>query len=189
MTTKRRITVLDMLKIEHVVSISEEEEIAVRPLTLAEMLDLFYHFRTDFVKLYGSFMAGGHDLDIGPVLMASPALAARIIAQSTGAKTEEEIAAAANAVFNAMPGTVQLIAIKKIWDISVPDPKKLGELLSVVTEQLQKLQVVANAKATLLKQQKQSGQTISSEPSNTSLPTDTGLMMSSDTPSEQLTTS
>lgn len=134
------LSIIDMLDVlSDSVEISPGQSITVRPLSLDEMVSLLNENRPLFFKLYSITTKMLNDpkstsLDFGPVVMGFPNVIARIIATSM---EERDVPAATEAVRRRMPITLQLIALEKIWKLSVPDPKKLLDLLSVVMGRLQ----------------------------------------------------
>jgi len=171
--SKKRLSIMDLANRDYTVDISEEEEMVIHPLTLTQLLNVFANFRESFLSLYTQFMSGAGEIQLGQFLLSAPSMVAHVIALSTSPDSEEQFAERAVAIQTNMAGTVQLIALKSIWEISVPDPKKARELLSEVTAQLKKLQVqLKDGDVTPIPEPKTS-LTPSAEASNSSSPTDT----------------
>jgi len=123
----------DLAQLGVEVEVAPTQFIKVRGLSLNEMVGLFVRQTESFLTLYAQGMEGKADIkDLTPFLLTCPTMVAEIIALATDEPQE---------VNNAMklPGTVQLIALSEIWKLSVPDPKKAQELLSVVTALLRSL--------------------------------------------------
>lgn len=169
------LSIIDMLDaVSDTVEISPGVLKTIRPLALEEMVNLLQENRPVFFALYtiANRMLGdpaAQSFEFGAVITTFPDIIAKIIAISM---EEADIEKAATAIRKRMPVTVQLIAVEKIWKLSVPDPKKLVDLLSVVMGQL---------RTALDEQNKIAGQTsndspmTSAPPSNSSLPMDTPL--------------
>jgi hypothetical protein len=131
---KKTVKIADLMQVSKFVDISDTEQIMVRPLSLREMMTLFLSETDNFISLYNQGIEGKTDVEaLTPFLLACPQLIARIIGfamdEPDGYETIEKH----------MPATVQLIALSEIWKLSVPDPKKAQELLSVVMALLRKL--------------------------------------------------
>ena len=133
----------DLLEQEESVDLGKGRKLFVRPLSLEEMVGLFVVHGDTLVQLYElMFMPG--EPKFGPFLLSAPGLVAQIIAISsdperTGEQTKEEAEnAAAQMIKSKMPASSQVEALQVIWRMSVPDPKKLEELLSEATVLLRK---------------------------------------------------
>ena len=130
---KKTIKLSDLANRTRPVDVSETEQIEVRALNLREIITLFVDEKDAFLPLYSAGLDGKVTVEqLGPFLLTSPALVARIIAM---ASDEPE---SAPDVEKNMAATVQLIALSEIWQISIPDQKKARQLLSEVTSLLQK---------------------------------------------------
>lgn len=129
------LSIVELLKLNRGdLEISPGHKRSLRPLNLTEIVVLLERDREAFIALYSKAVdTKTQTVNYGPVLFAAPAFAAKVIALSLG---EEEIW---ESIRDMMPATVQLIALETIFKLSVPDPKKLGELLSEVMGLLQKL--------------------------------------------------
>lgn len=136
---KRRLKLLDLVNTEDEVEVAPGDWLGVRPLTLEEMIHLLMNFQGAFLSLYEKALNTGNleDMDLGAFILAAPALVAKIIAISTDGDEPGMM----DKIRTGMAATVQLIALTKIMKISVPDPKKAAELLSVVTAQLRNLRL------------------------------------------------
>lgn len=131
---KQTIKVADLLQMATPVEVDKNKQIMVRALSLKEMIELFMGQTENFLSLYAHGLEGKTDVEaLTPFLLACPDLIAKIIAVATDEPDAFE------AIESRMPATVQLIALQEIWKLSVPDPKKAQELLSVVMALLQKL--------------------------------------------------
>jgi len=111
----------------------------VRALNMKELVQLILDHRDGMVALFDGGMGG----DLSRFVDEAPDLARDIIALSAGVSDPEEVEA-----IEQLPGTVQLVAMLEIWRLTVPQPKKLIELLSALRTQVEKAKVVAeNQKA------------------------------------------
>lgn len=136
---KQTVKIADLAQLSRPVDISDTQQILVRALNLREIVTLFIESQDVFLPLYAAGIEGKATPDeLAPFLLASPGLVAKIIAM---ASDDPDSAAT---VEHMMPATVQLIALSEIWKASIPDQKKASELLSVVTDLLQKLEKRAN---------------------------------------------
>lgn len=134
MDKKELLTLSDLLGIGSEVEVSPGKWIKVKALGLKEIIDLFLRYSESFLGLYSAGVEGNLSAEtLTPFLLSCPDMVAEIIAKAMGEPEQSDI------VKSHMAGTVQLIALKEIWELSVPDAKKAGELLSGVTAQLQKL--------------------------------------------------
>lgn len=106
------------------------EEIILYPLTLAEIAALLNTHKDAFVALYAA--ANTKEFDYAQFLTGAPDLVADVIAVSARIQGQEEDV-------KRIPAAVQLTAMVKIWNLSVPDVKSLAQSLSGVTGGLQKL--------------------------------------------------
>lgn len=106
----------------------------VRALNMKELVQLIVDHREGMVALFDGGMAG----DLSRFVDEAPDLSRDIIALSAGVTDSEEIEA-----IEQLPGTVQLVALLEIWRLTVPQPKKLVELLSALRTQVEKAKVVA----------------------------------------------
>ena len=124
------VRIADLLPQPIPVEVAPGKSLLLHPLDLGQIVRLFLKHQDTFLMLY----VEGHkeNPSFNMVLLTAPSLAADIIAYSTKSEGQEEDIAK-------LPATVQLIALAEIWRSSVPDPKKLRESLSAVTDELQKL--------------------------------------------------
>lgn len=127
---KRVVKISDLIPKPREVEVSTGNFLVVNPLTLEQIVNLFWIYQEAFLSVYA---AGQQEKpDYTTLLMTAPRMVADIIAKATGAEGQEED-------LLRLPGTVQLTALTAIWEISVPDPKKLLESLSGVMESLRRL--------------------------------------------------
>jgi hypothetical protein len=130
----KTIKLVDLLQRSEPLDIGDDQQIMLRALSLQEMMLLLMENSGQFLELYARGVEGKlSEPELSPFLLTVPTLVAKIIAISSDEPTEFET------IEKRMPATVQLIALEKVWKLSVPDPKKAQELLSVVMGQLQKL--------------------------------------------------
>lgn len=169
-----RVKIADLVPVVAIVDVSSDQQIELRPLDLSEMVQLFLDSQDLFMAMYSSMQTEGSTAQkLAPLLTGAPDFVARCIALAAGEPGTEA------AIRKIAPG-VQLIAVYKIWKMSVPDPKALGELLSVVMAELRKLsQKVGqdNPSVTLPK----ISETVSQPLSSSSSPTVTEKVMSGGT--------
>lgn len=132
---KQTVKIADLAQLSRPVDISDDQQIMVRALNLREIVSLFIESQDVFLPLYAAGLEGkANPEELAPFLLSAPTLVAKIIAM---ASDDPE---SASTVEHMMPATVQLIALSEIWTASIPDQKKASQLLSVVTELLQKLE-------------------------------------------------
>jgi hypothetical protein len=131
---KQTVKIADLAQLSRPVDISEDQQILVRALNLREIVTLFIESQEIFLPLYAAGLEGkASPEELAPFLLSSPTLVAKIIAMSSDDPESAPV------VEQRMPATVQLIALSEIWTASIPDQKKAAQLLSVVTNLLQKL--------------------------------------------------
>ena len=108
----------------------------VRGLPLTVLPTLIDKYKLEFARLL--VLGGDEDPDYMGILNMAPQMAVDIIAYGAGVSDaqEDEIEKAAIAK---LPVGVQLIALEKIWRMTVPDPKKVRSLLSRVGIELRGL--------------------------------------------------
>lgn len=104
-------------------------EFSVHALDLKEIVELITEYREGMAMLFDGGMAGK---DLTPVVAKAPFMVRDIIAKAADVDDPEEV----NAIEH-LPGTVQLVALMEIWKLTVPQPKKMLQLLSMVREQLE----------------------------------------------------
>jgi len=123
----------DLIPKDVQVEVSPGKFLNIRPLELQEMMTLFIGAQDLFMNLYAAVQAPGTTYQkLSPLLLAAPEFVANVIAAATDSVGQEK-------AIRRLPAAVQLIAVHECWRLSVPEPKKLGELLSVVTGELRKL--------------------------------------------------
>jgi hypothetical protein len=138
MPAKVKYKIADLLQFDEEIEIAPGKFLSIRPINLDEMVLLFTKYQEAFVALYNRTLTSESDaqVNLGPFLVAAPDLVAAIIAIASDSAAEP---GAEELIRHKMAATVQLIALKRIWEISVPDPKKAKELLFEVTAQLRRL--------------------------------------------------
>ena len=132
---KQKLSIVELLKVnEDTIELAPGVEVSVHPLNLTQMVTLFAGYREAFLSLYSQAVDEANNrVNLAPVLLAAPDMVAKIIALAVDREDE------ADQIRDHVAATLQLIAVEKIFRLSVPDPKKAGELLSVVTGMLRKL--------------------------------------------------
>jgi hypothetical protein len=106
----------------------------VRPINLEAITELIQNHRDPLLALVESSIGGKPNF--GKLLQNAPELVAAIIAYGADAKGQEE-------VIKQLPFSVQVIAAATIWEGSVPDAKKLVDVLSAVLAQVKPVPVRA----------------------------------------------
>lgn len=159
------VKISDLLQLDSKVEIAPGKFLPIHGLSLDAMLSLFMSHQTEFMILYeqGQQMKGRMDATVlHPFLLAAPDFVAKVIALASDSTGQEDD-------IKKIPSTAQLIALHEIWKLSVPDPKKAGELLSVAMEQLRRLSQT-KAKKQSETQISQPSNATSAESSNSSAP-------------------
>lgn len=129
-TEKLVVKIADLLPQPEKVEVSPGKFLEVHHLSLEEIVKLFWVYQNTFLAIYAEGTNAKPNYE--PIMLAAPDMVADIIAIGAGAVGQEED-------IKRLPGTVQLIALRKIWAMSVPDPKKLQESLSGVMGELRRL--------------------------------------------------
>lgn len=112
------------------IQVGDGKVLKVRALELAEMMQLFVTSQDQFLTLYAKLQQPGTTADkLAPLLIAAPEFVADVLAVAADAHGQQRH-------LRRLPGPVQLIALYEVWRASVPDPKKLQGLLSVVMAEL-----------------------------------------------------
>lgn len=124
------VRIADLLPQPEEVEVSPGKFLPVHHLTLEQIVHLFWMYQDAFLSIYAEGTQAKPNYET--ILMAAPGMVADIIAAGADAEDQQED-------IKRLPGTVQLIALRKIWAMSVPDPKKLQESLSGVMAELRKL--------------------------------------------------
>lgn len=132
------IRISDLLPVEASIEVAPGKHLPIRPLALQEMVSLFLSGQEEFLAMYSAGLKIKDNSDLAPFLLATPGLVARVIGFASGTQGQEED-------IMRLPATVQLEALREIWRLSVPDPKKARELLLEVTALLKKLLHAQNA--------------------------------------------
>ena len=115
------------------VEINAESSVEVYPLTLSEITGLITEHRDGMATLF----AGAQQGDLSKVVEQFPVLVRDLIAKAARIDEPEEIA-----LIPDLPGGVQVSLLLEAWRLTVPQPKKLVELLSMALGQLRELGVV-----------------------------------------------
>lgn len=130
MGEKKLVKISDLVPKPSKVTVSDTSFLEVRALTIKEIIELFWLYQDAFLSVYAEGQQAQPNYT--HLLVAAPNMVADIIAKAANAEGQQED-------ILLIPGTVQLIALAEIWKISVPDPKKLKESLSVVMAGLKRL--------------------------------------------------
>ena len=147
------------------VEVAPGKNISVRALVLSEMVEFFVDNQIVFLTIYAECLKPGSiESKLGKVLLAAPEMVTQIIAKAMDADFEDE------KTIKMLPATVQLIALREIFRLSVPDPKKASLLLSEVMGELRRLS--KNNSATESQPQSSLQETLPAA-SNSLSPTDT----------------
>ncbi|TXH43941.1 MAG: hypothetical protein E6Q97_33430 [Desulfurellales bacterium] len=120
------------------VDVSDEAAVEVYPLTLREITQLIVDHRDGMVVLFN----GAQNGDFSQVVDQFPLLVRDLIAKAIRVEESEEIA-----LIPSMPGGTQVALLLEAWRLTVPQPKKLAELLSMALGQLQELGIVPQPNA------------------------------------------
>jgi hypothetical protein len=131
----KKILLSDLIPVETQVELAPGKFLPVRPLSLVEITTLLLQYRESLVDLYNE--AQKLEPSYPVVLAAVPEMVADIICM--GADIIEQ----RDTVVKLPPGT-QLQLIAAIWELSVPDAKKLVESLSKLMAQVQRLASAKN---------------------------------------------
>jgi hypothetical protein len=149
----------DLVAVEERVEVAPGVMLPVKPLTLKQIIQLVLIYKEAAIMLYNE--ATKSEPNYPSVLAAVPSLVADVICMGTGTEGQEKDA-------SSMPPGTQLQLIAAIWELSVPDAKKLIESLSKLMGQVQRLAEAASMPVAVqgLTQSDSAGQ-----PSNTSTTT------------------
>lgn len=110
--------------------VSPHGDFEVQGLSLEGLAGLLTDYAEDMKSLFEG------DLDFHKLLVESPDLAAKIIALAAGEPEYEDNV-------KALPFGVQIIALKKIWDLTAVDIEELGKLLRSLTAGMESLDLAA----------------------------------------------
>lgn len=105
-------------------------DLEVGALSLEAIASVIANHRDAVLHLVASAQATGMP-NFGRILEQFPDLCADVLAFACEAQGQQED-------IKKLPAAVQLIALGEAWNLSVPDPKKLGQYVSTVMGQLQK---------------------------------------------------
>ena len=105
-------------------------KLVLRHLELSELVELLYANSDAFLAIY--LESESENPNYMKFLTIAPALCARAIAMA--ADDVDSINE-----YRKLPFSVQLIALKKLWEVSVPDPKEFGEMLRSLMIELKRL--------------------------------------------------
>lgn len=128
--------ITDLLPTPVEVKVAEgKPPLVLRHLELNEIVTLLIRYQDEFVALYVQSQKGG--TDYASFLTLAPQMCADAISMSAGEPDECDS-------YRKLPFSVQLIALEKLWTISVPDPKSLGETLRKLMNELKRLSEMAD---------------------------------------------
>jgi hypothetical protein len=102
-------------------------EFEVRGLTLPQIVKLIQQHRVDFARLL--VLGSGTEPDYSQVVDLAPVMVSEVIAMAAGVENDAEETEA----IKKLPAGVQLIALEKVWTLTVVDPKNFKALLQKVT--------------------------------------------------------
>jgi hypothetical protein len=131
----KKILLSDLIPVESQVELAPGKFLPVRPLSLVEITELLLRYKESLVDLYNE--AQKLEPAYPVVLAAMPEMVADIICMGADIPEQRET------VVRLPPGT-QLQLIAAIWELSVPDAKKLVESLSKLMAQVQRLAQARN---------------------------------------------
>lgn len=93
-------------------------DLEVRGLSLEQTSNLLTEYSTELMQFFG-----GENVDFKGLVIASPGIVAEVICLASDAVGQEDDA-------RRFPVHVQIAAMTAIWEETIPDIKKLSELLS-----------------------------------------------------------
>lgn len=140
MEKKKKISIADLLPKPREVEISEGVVLEVHGVTLEQMVQLLWAYREAFLGMYAAGQTT--KINYASLVVAAPDLVASVIAMGTSTEGQE-------ADIKRLPPTSQIVAVTQIWEISVPDPKKLIASLLTVMEGLKKVSTQPQIKEAL----------------------------------------
>ena len=109
-----------------------ESSLEVACLGLAQMTTLIENYKEPLLQLIAS--SGSGNVDFAALLTTAPDMVVSLIALGADAVGQEDD-------IRLLPVGVQIEAAAAIWQLSVPDVKKLVSVLSTVLAQMQPAQV------------------------------------------------
>ncbi|KVR21724.1 hypothetical protein WK13_34870 [Burkholderia ubonensis] len=123
------IKIVDLLAKPESVEVSPGNFLELHPLGLEQIVALLTEHSQAFVSMYAE--AQKEQPNYAQFILAAPEFVATAIKMAANADDPVEDV-------KRLPGTVQLIALEKIYKLSVPDAKKFQELLFAATAALRK---------------------------------------------------
>lgn len=126
----RKILLSDLIATTQEVEISEGNFVPARPLMLTEIATLVIRYKESFLALYNESQS--LDPNYPLVLAAVPDMVTDIIVMGCELEDQRE-------TVKALPPAVQLQLIASVWELSVPDAKKLVESLSKLMGQAKRI--------------------------------------------------
>jgi len=126
----RKILLSDLIATTQEVEVSEGHFVPVRPLMLTEIATLVIRYKDSFIALYNESQSDEPNYPL--VLAAVPAMVTDIICMGAELEDQRETVAA-------LPPGTQLQLIASVWELSVPDAKKLVESLSKLMGQAKRI--------------------------------------------------
>ncbi len=127
---KQTVRIADLIPKPVDVEVSAGKFMTVNSLSLEQIVKLLWLYQEPFLRVYAEGLTAKPNYE--SLIIAAPDMVADIIAMGADADGQQED-------IKRLPGTVQLVALKSIWAMSVPDPKKLLESLSEVMGYLRRL--------------------------------------------------
>jgi hypothetical protein len=126
-----KVMLSDLFPLRNTVSLIEGKPgIEIRPLKLPEIVSLLMKHKEGVLALYNESQSDEPNYE--PALLAMPGLITDVIC--LGADMEDQ-----RADVDVLPPGPQMQLLAAIWELSVPDPKKLIESLSKLTVQAKRL--------------------------------------------------
>ncbi len=114
------IKVSDLFAISRVIKVSGKS-IEIHPLSLEQIIKLLTIYREDIIMMFSDSVNG--ELNMVTMVVTAPRLVADII--SYGINAEDQV----DDIMK-LPGFTQVEILAEVWKISIPEPKKLLNLLS-----------------------------------------------------------
>ena len=134
----QKVMLSDFIQVEQKVELSPGKFLPVRALVLPEFIQLILTYKEAALALYNESQSKTPNYTT--VLAAVPELVADIICLG-GDLTDQR-----DSVLK-LPASLQLDLLSSIWELSVPDPKKLVVALSKLMGQVQRLAEVQESQS------------------------------------------
>lgn len=107
-----------------------KEPLVLRHLELSEIVTLLFSHASEFLAMYAE--SQNEKPNYLKFISLAPALCAQAIAMS--ADDPDNVAS-----YRKLPFSVQVIALRELWKVSVPDPKSFGETMRTLFNELKRL--------------------------------------------------